>query len=233
MAGPEADLMHAALKLLVKTSSINAQVIEFTDYITPNSALVDHDIDVNVFQHEPYLRNIIKARGYPLVVVAKTFLFPMGGYSRKIKSIEQLTEGAKVAIPNDPTNGGRALLLLAHYGVIVLKDEHKKDISLFDIKENPKRLNFMELDAALLPVIIDDVALVFATSTFAAKIGLLPQRDALLAEDASSDYVNVMVTREDNKEDERVQQLINAFQSEVVKARSEELFSGSAIPGWE
>ncbi|MDD7805094.1 MAG: MetQ/NlpA family ABC transporter substrate-binding protein [Endozoicomonas sp. (ex Botrylloides leachii)] len=233
MAGPEADLMQVAIKQLKKNTGIKAKLVEFSDYVAPNMALTDGSIDVNAFQHRPYLDSMIKERGLKLAVVGNTFLYPIGAYSKKIKNIAELKHGAIIAIPNDPSNEGRTLMLLDHEGLITLKDSHDLEATPADIIKNPKDLHFKELDAAQLPRSLDDVDLAFINSTYAVPAGLLPSRDALLLEGSKSAYVNLIVSREDNKTDPRIIALVHAYHSEAVKKKAEELFHGSAIPGWQ
>lgn len=232
MAGSEADLMKTALVVAEKKYGLKAELVEFGDYITPNIALEDGSIDVNAFQHKPYLDSMVKDRGFKLKPIAHTFVYPIGGYSSRIENISELKEGALVAIPNDPTNEGRALLLMDQAGLITLKSRENLEATPVDIIENPKKLTFMELDAAQLPRSLQDVDLAFINSTFAVPAGLLPTRDAIILEDADSPYVNWIVAREDNATDPRVQELVKAYQSDVVKQKAEEVFKGAAVAGW-
>lgn len=233
MAGPEADLMKVAAATAEADYGVKVQLVEFSDYIAPNTALSEGSIDANAFQHRPYLDSMVNDRGFELAVVGNTFVFPIGGYSSKIENISELPDGARVAIPNDPSNEGRTLILLHNEGLIKLKDINNLEATPRDIVENPKNLNFIELDAAQLPRSLNDVDLAFINSTYAVPAGLLPSRDALLIEGKDSPYVNIIVSRENNKEDDRILQLVKSFQTEAVEAKAEELFKGSAVAGWK
>lgn len=232
MAGPEADVMKVAASAL-KDKGIKVELIEFSDYISPNMALSDGSIDVNAFQHKPYLDSMVKDHGFKFAAVGNTFIYPIGGYSKKITHIDQLKEGAKIAIPNDPSNEGRTLILLHNLGIITLKDPANLEATPADIQSNPKKLQFIELDAAQLPRSLEDVDLAFINSTYAVPAGLLPSRDALMVEGKDSPYVNLIVAREDNKNDPRILALVKAYQSDAVAKEAEKLFKGNALPGWK
>ncbi|WP_263078506.1 MetQ/NlpA family ABC transporter substrate-binding protein [Endozoicomonas sp. Mp262] len=233
IAGPEADVMQVAADTLKNEKGIDVKLVEFSDYVSPNIALSDGSIDVNAFQHRPYLDSMVQDRGFKLVAVGNTFIYPIGGYSKKITHIDQLKEGAKVAIPNDPSNEGRTLILLHNRGLITLKDINNLEATPADIVENPKGLKFIELDAAQLPRSLDDVDLAFINSTYSVPAGLLPSRDALIIEGKESPYVNIIVSREDNQADPKVTALVKAYQTEAVEKLAAELFKGSAMAGWK
>ena len=233
MAGPEADVMKVAAANAEADYGVKVELVEFSDYISPNMALADGSIDANAFQHRPYLDSMVEDRGFQLAVVGNTFVYPIGAYSNKISDISELQDGAKVAIPNDPSNEGRTLILMHKKGLITLKDVSNLEATPKDIIENPKHLNFIELDAAQLPRSMDDVDLAFINSTYSVAAGLLPTRDALLVEGKDSPYVNIIVSREDNKDDERITKLVKAYQTESVEAKAEELFKGGAVAGWK
>ncbi|PXF33015.1 DL-methionine transporter substrate-binding subunit [Pokkaliibacter plantistimulans] len=233
MAGPESQVMETAAAEAKKRFDVDVKLIEFSDYVAPNVALADGSIDANAFQHRPYLDAMVRDRGFKLVAVANTFVYPIAAYSKKIKNISELPEGAQIAIPNDPSNEGRVLILLDKQGLIKLEDNKNLEATPLNIAENPKKFKFVELDAAQLPRALDDVDLAFINNTYAVPAGLLPTRDGVLVEDKDSPYVNVFAAREDNQNDPRLQKLIEAYQSEAVAARAEELFKGTAIPGWK
>lgn len=232
MSGPEADVMKVATDTL-KEQGTEVELVEFSDFVSPNVALADGSIDVNAFQHRPYLDSMVRDRGFKLVSVGNTFVYPIGGYSRKLTSLDQLSNGARVAIPNDPSNEGRTLILLHNRGLITLKDVSNLEATPADIVNNPKALEFVELDAAQLTRSLEDVDLAFINSVYSVAADLLPSRDALIVEGKESPYVNLIVAREDNKDDARVQALVKAFQSEKVEKRAEELFKGGAVAGWK
>ena len=184
VSGPETDLVEVAQKVALDSYGITVKIIEFNDYNLPNEALQDGSLDANVYQHLPYLKAASKAHGYDLEVIGKTFVYPTGIYSKKIHALKQLPHKALIALPNDPSNEVRALLLLQKAGVITLKTKHPT--STQDIANNPKQLRFKELDAAQLPRILLDVDAAVINTTFAVPAGLSPTRDALFLEDKHS-----------------------------------------------
>jgi len=232
ISGRESELMETAAKIAKEKYGLTVQIVTFSDYATPNIALNDASIDVNVFQHKPYLDTQVKDRGYHLVPVGNTFLFPLAGYSKKIKQLDQLSEGAKIALPNDPTNLGRALLLLQKQGLITLKENVGLTATPLDIVNNPKHLQFTELQAAQLPRSLDDVDIAIINTTYATQISLLPTRDGLFVEEKDSPYVNIIVAREDNQNRKEVQEFVRAYQSAEVLTQAQQLFEGSVIQGW-
>ncbi|VBB06992.1 nlpa lipoprotein [Lucifera butyrica] len=230
-AGPHTEIMEAVQKVAAK-DGLKLEIVEFNDYIQPNVALSQGDIDMNSFQHQPYLDNVIKDRKYDLVTVAKTVIFPMGLYSQKIKNIADLRPGAIVAIPNDPTNGGRALLLLAKAGLIQLKPGTGLKAAVSDIVENPKNITVKELDAAQIPRSLPDVDLAAINTNYAMTAGLVPTKDAIAMEAADSPYANILVCRSRDRDDRNIQKLIKAYHSPAVKQFIEEHFKGSVVPAW-
>ncbi|KEI72334.1 MetQ/NlpA family ABC transporter substrate-binding protein [Endozoicomonas elysicola] len=233
MAGPEADVMKVAVDIAKKDHNVDVELIEFSDYVSPNVALSDGSIDANAFQHRPYLDSMVRDRGFKLVAVGNTFVYPIAAYSKKLKDISELKDGAKIAIPNDPSNEGRTLILLHQRGFIKLNDVNNLEATPADIVENPRNFQFIELDAAQLPRSLDDVDMAFINNTYAVPAGYIPTRDALLVEDKDSPYVNIIVTREDNKEDPRVVALVKSYQTDTVEAKAAELFKGSSVAGWK
>ena len=206
----------------------------FNDYVLPNEALSKGDIDANAFQHKPYLDQQIKDRGYKLVAVCNTFVYPIAGYSKNIKSLDELQPGSQVAVPNDPTNLGRSLLLLQKVGLIKLKEGVGLLPTVLDVTENPKNLKIVELEAPQLPRSLDDaqIALAVINTTYASQIGLTPAKDGIFVEDKDSPYVNLIVTREDNKDAENVKKFLQAYQSEEVYQEANKVFNGGAVKGW-
>ena len=230
-AGPHAEIMDVVKKVAEK-DGLKIEVVEFNDYIQPNVALSQGDIDVNSFQHGPYLDNIIKDRKYDITALAKTVIFPMGIYSTKIKNIAQLPEGAIVAIPNDPTNGGRALLLLEKINIITLKPGAGLNAAVTDIIENPKHIIIKELDAAQIPRSLADIDMAAINTNYAITAGLVPTKDAIAIEDSNSPYANILATRTSSKDDPAMQKLIKAYHSVEVKDFIQEHFKGSVTTGW-
>ena len=212
---------HAAILNLVKedlkANGIDLQVVEFTDYVTPNDAVEAGDIDANYFQHLPYLESFNKEKGYHLVNAAGIHVEPFALYSRKIKKLDDLKKKALIAIPNDPTNEGRALLLLQEAGLIELKKDAGITATPLDIKKNPKKLKFKEIEAASLPRVLDDVDGAVINGNYAIPAGLSAKKDGLFIEGSSSPYVNVIAVKAGNESKEEIQALIEALKSEKVK----------------
>lgn len=233
ISGPETELMEVAQKVAASKHDLKIEIIAFSDYAMPNEALSDGSIDANAFQHAPYLDAAIKSKGYKIVAIAKTFVYPMGVYSKKVKKIGDLKEGATVAIPNDPSNEGRALLLLEKAGLIKLKANVGTNGTIIDIISNPKKLVFKEVEAAQLTRALSDVDLATINTNYAMLAGLLPSRDALLMESPDSPYANLIVVRESQKDDPNLKKLVESFQSEEVIKKAETLFKGQAIPAWK
>ncbi len=233
-SGPEYNLAQAAQKVAKDKFNLDVELIAFNDYVVPNEALNQGDIDVNAFQHKPYLDEQTKQRGYNLAVVGKTFVYPIAAYSRKIKSLEELQPESTILIPNDPTNGGRSLLLLEKVGLLKLKEGVGLLPKVIDIADNPKNLKILELEAPQLPRALDDnnVTIAIINNTFSSAAGLVPGRDALFIEDKESPYVNLIVSRADNKDEEKVKKFVSAFQSAEVEQAAIDVFKGGAIKGW-
>lgn len=231
--GPEYQIAETARKVAKEKFGLEVELVSFNDYVMPNAALDQGDLDANVFQHGPYLEDQVKQRGYKIVAVGNTFVYPLAGYSRKISSLSNLREGNTIVIPNDPTNGGRALLLLQKEGLIGLKDGVGYTPKVVDIVENPSKLKIVELEAPQLPRVLDDKAVTIAVinNTFATQAGLL-LKDGLFAEDKNSPYVNLIVAREDNKDSENIKKFIQAYQSDEVATVADAVFKGGAVKGW-
>ncbi|WP_445157352.1 MetQ/NlpA family ABC transporter substrate-binding protein [Halomonas sp. E14] len=232
MSGPESEVMEVAVQIARDRYDLTVQVIEFTDYVSPNAALADGSLDANAFQHEPYLRSMIEDRGYNLAVAGYTFVYPIGAYSTRHEAIEALPERALIALPNDPTNGGRAMILMHNAGLITLDDPENLEATPVNVVENPQNFRFREIEAAQLPRVLPDVDLAFINNTFAQPAGLRLD-DALIREGAESPYVNLIAVRAGDEEREEIRQLVSAYQSEEVAQRAYELFDGGAVPGWE
>lgn len=233
ITGPDTELMKVAQVVAKKRYNLEIKIVEFSDYAMPNTALNDGSIDANMFQHIPYFEEAKKARHYDLTMIGKTFIFPMGLYSEKIHTIDQVSEGATIAVPNDPTNETRALLLLQKTGLITLKPGVGLDLNSMSIENNPKKLVIKPLNAAQLPRVLPDVVLAAITNTYAIPAGLNPKKDALFLEGADSIYANIVVIRTKDKNDPRFQQLLQALHSPEVLVKAKELFNDQAIPAWE
>ena len=229
--GEHAEIMEEVAKVAAP-KGLNIEVIEFSDYVVPNQALNDGDINANSFQHRPYLENQIKDRGFELVEIGTTITTPMGVYSDKIKDLADLPDGAKVAIPNDPTNGGRALLVLQELGVIKLAEGTGLVPSPLDVTENPKNLSFLELDAAQLPRTLADADIAIINTNYASASGLNAKEDAIASEKADSPYVNIIVVRKGDENASWVQPLLEAYHSPEVKKFIEDKYQGTVITSW-
>lgn len=205
----------------------------FSDYVTPNQALANGDIDLNSFQHQPFLDAANAKSGTDLVSIGKTYLAPLALYSHKYKKAADIPDGAKIAIPNDPSNGGRALLLLQQQGWIKL-DPNKSatKMTVQDIVENPHHLQIVELEAAQLPRSLDDTDASVINAGYAISAGLNSKRDGLVVEDNTSPYVNIIVARAKDKDNPAYQKFVKIHQSQVVKDFINEKFSGELIPEW-
>ncbi len=229
--GPHAQIMEVVKKVAEK-DGLKIQIVEFSDYVQPNVALNQGDIDINSFQHLPFLENMVKDRKYDLVMLSKTFTFPMGIYSKKIKNIKELKDGAVIAIPNDPTNGGRALLLFEKAGLIKLKPGLGHKASVVDIVENPRKFKIRELEAAQIPRTLEDMEIAAINTNYAMSAGLVPAKDALILEDSSSPYANILAVRGKDKDNPLYKKFLKAYQSEDVKKFVTEQFKGSVIVAW-
>jgi len=233
-AGPEYKLAETAQRVAKEKYGLDVELISFNDYVMPNEALHQKDIDVNVFQTRPYLDDQSKNRGYDFAVVGNTFVYPMAGYSRKIKSIDELKKDDTIVIPNDPSNLGRALLLLEKVGLIKLDEGVGLLPTAQNIRENRLNLRILELEAPQLPRTLDDeqVTVAIINNNFAASNNLTAKRDGIFTEDGQSPYVNIIVCRSDNQADSKIQKFVQAYQSTEVEATAEEAFKGGAIRGW-
>ncbi|KFF10953.1 methionine ABC transporter substrate-binding lipoprotein MetQ [Chryseobacterium soli] len=233
-SGPEQEIAETAKKVAKEKYNLEVELVSFNDYVVPNEALNNGDIDANAFQHKLYLEEQSKQRGYKLAAVGNTFLYPIVAYSKKIKNISELQNGSTVVIPNDPTNGGRSLLLLQKNGLLKLKDNVGLLPKVTDIVENPKQLKIVEIEAPQLPRVLDDKEVVIAiiNNNFAAQAGLDANQFGIFKEDKNSPYVNLIVAREDNKNAEKVKNFVKAYQSDEVLKKAEEVFKGGAVKGW-
>ncbi len=228
---PHAEILKFVQPQLAK-EGVELKVKEFTDYIQPNVQVAEKRLDANFFQHQPYLDEFNKAKGTDLVSVAGVHLEPLGAYSDKLKSLDALPSGATVVIPNDATNGGRALLLLDKAGVIKLKDNGNILSTVKDIVENPKNLKFRELEAATIPRVLTQVDLALINTNYALEAKLDPKKDALVIEGSDSPYVNILVARPDNKDSEAMKKLVEALHSPEMKQFINEKYKGAVVPAF-
>lgn len=211
---------------------LTIEIVPFTDYVLPNTALADGDLDANSFQHQPYLDQQVKDRGFDLKTLAKNFVEPMGIYSEDYQSLDDLPDGAQIAIPNDPTNGGRALLLLEREGLIGLTKGVGLTPSPLDIAENPKNLKFTEVDAAQLPRVLPDVAAAAINTNYALEAGLNPLKDAIAIESANSPYANIIVVRGENLDASWAKTLVASYHTDTVRQFILDRFEGAVVPAF-
>ena len=233
MSGPDEQVLEAAKEVARERYGLHIQIVQFNDYNLPNAALSDGSIDANIFQHKPYLDAAIQANHYKLVPIAKTFIFPMGIYSSQYKSIKAIPDKAVVAVPNDPSNEARALLLLQKAGLLTLKPGASVTATANDIANNPKHLQIKELDAAQLPRVLPDVAIAVINSNYAIPANLIPTRDAIFLEGKDSQYANLIVVRTADKDQPQFQALIKAMHSQEVLHAANKFFAGQDIPAWK
>jgi D-methionine transport system substrate-binding protein len=225
---PHVELLNQ-VKDQLADQGITLEIVEFTDYVKPNLSLNDGEIDVNFFQHLPYLEDFNEERGLDLVSVAGIHVEPMGLYSEKIKSLDALTDGAVISIPNDAVNGGRALLLLQAQGLVTIDPAAGLEATEADITDNPKGLVIQAIEAAQLPRTLADVDAAVINGNYAIEAGFNPIADALILEGGDSPYVNILTTRADNADDPKVQALVEAMQTEAIQAFIEETYQGAVV----
>ena len=232
IAGSEAQVAEVAAKVAKEQYNLDVELVVFSDYITPNAALDEGSIDINAFQHKPYLDQQMQDRGYKFAIAGNTFVYPIAAYSSKIKSLDELKEGDQIAVPSDPTNLARSLMLLEQQGLLKLKEGADLSATVLDIVSSPKNLKIVELEAPQLPRSLDDVSLAIINTTYASSINLSPEKDGIFVEDKESPYVNLIVAREDNVNAENVKTFIKAYQSEAVYQAALEIFKGGVVKGW-
>lgn len=230
-AVPHAELLEFVKPALAK-EGVELKIKVFTDYVQPNVQVAEGRLDANFFQHQPYLDEFNASRGTALVSIAGVHVEPFGAYSSKIKKLDELSEGAQVVIPNDATNGGRALLLLQKAGVIKLKAGAGITATVKDIAENPKGIKVRELEAATLPRVLAQVDLALINTNYALEAGLNPTKDALVIEGADSPYVNILVTTAEKKDNADLQKLAKALHTPEVKKFIADKYKGAVVPAF-
>ena len=230
-AGPHAEILEVVRKTAAERG-IQIKVIEFTDYVIPNQALANKELEANSFQHEPYLKNQQAKTNWKISKVGYTIASPMGFYSKKYKSFADLPNGATVAIQNDPSNAARSLQLLHANNIIKLKDGSSVTAGLLDIFDNPKRYKFVELDAAQLPRSLPDVDAAAVNNNYAVQAGLDPVKDSIVKETNDGPWVNIIAVRDEDKDKPWVKDLVSVYQSEPVKKFVLERFKGAYVPAW-
>lgn len=216
----------------LKDKGIEIEIVEFTDYVTPNMALTDGDLDANFFQHKDYMNNFKKENNIDIVSIGAVHIEPLGLYSSKYESIDDLEDGSEIIVPNDATNGGRALILLEQAGLITLNKDAGTLATENDIVENPKNLKFTSLEAAQIPRIVEDVDAAIINGNFALSAGLVPAEDSILLEDKDSPYANIIAVRNGEENEEKFAKLLETLQSEKVREFIEENYEGAVIPAF-
>jgi len=233
MAGDEGDVWKVAAEVAKARDGFEIELVYFSDYTIPNEALSAGDIDANAFQHQPYLDEQITQRGYDLTIAGYSALFPIGIYSHKIKSLDELPDGASVGVPNDPSNEGRALRVLAQHGLITLDDPDNILVTLVNIKENPKKLDIREMDAGMVGRAIDDLDIAVVNTNWAVTVGLSGEKDGIAWEQPENNpYNNIIVVRTSDKDAPWVAKLVSAYQSEEVRTELKRVFGLNVATSW-
>lgn len=228
---PHAEIL-AFVRPQLEAQGVDLRVKVFTDYVQPNLQVEEHQLDANFFQHKPYLDAFNREHGTHLVVVpgSAVHIEPFGAYSKKVKSLAQLRDGATIAVPNDPSNSARSLLLLQRQGLIKLSDPTNILATAHDVVFNPRHLRIRELEAATLPRILDDVDLALINTNYALAAGLAPTRDALFIEGSESPYANLVAARPDNVNSPALRKLVAALRSPAARRFIQDRYHGAVVP---
>lgn len=237
VVGEKNEVWDEVIKRYEEGTGKKAELVKFSDYTQPNEALASGDIDINSYQHYKFLNEYNQAQGEEkLVAIADTMLAPLGIYSNQIKSVDELADGDKISLPNDPSNGSRALFLLQSAGLIKVNGNPGETISLEDITENPKNLEFIEMDAAQTSRSLDDVKAAIVNDNYALDSGLSPKNDSIYLEDPEDPdvkiYVNVIAARAEDKDNEAYKELVSYYQTEETKKDYDKFTNGAWIPSW-
>ncbi|MWP87626.1 MetQ/NlpA family lipoprotein [Glaesserella parasuis] len=233
MSGPEHTVAEKAAQIAKEKYGLEVEFVLFNDYALPNTAVSKGDLDANAFQHKPYLDKDSASKGLDnLVIVGNTFVYPLAGYSKKIKNVAELQDGAVIAVPNDPSNLARALILLEKQDLIKLKDNTNLFSTSLDIVENPKNLKIQEVDTSVAAKALDDVDLAVVNNTYAGQVGLNATEHGVFVENKESPYVNIIVARKDNQASEAVQNFVKAYQTEEVFQEAQKHFKDGVVKGW-
>ena len=233
MAGPEQAVAEVASQVAKDKYNLNVELVEFNDYALPNTAVSKGELDANAMQHKPYLDKDSQEKGLDnLAIVGNTFVYPLAGYSTKIKKLSELKDGAIIAVPNDPSNLARALILLEKQGLIKLKDRNNLFSTTNDIIENPKNLVIKEVDASVAARAMDDVDIAVVNNNYAGQVGLTASENGVFVEDKESPYVNIIVARTDNKDSAAIQNFVKAYQTDEVEAEAKKQFKDGVVKGW-
>jgi D-methionine transport system substrate-binding protein len=228
---PAGDILKFIQPKLAE-KGIDLKIVEFSDYVQPNLALKDKELDANFFQHKPFMDNFCKDRGAKLTALPGIFIAPIALYSHKIKDVKEIKKGDRITIPNDPTNGGRALQLLAGAGLLKLKDGIGHSAGVQDIVDNPLKLKIVEVEAATLPRTLDDVKAAVINQTYALSSGLNPVRDAIIIEGKDSPYANIVAVRTGDENRPEIKTLNDTLRSPEVKQFLLDHFKGSLVPSF-
>jgi D-methionine transport system substrate-binding protein len=228
---PHGDLLQL-IKPDLEAQGIRLEIVELTDYVTPNILLADRQLDANFFQHLPYLNDFCADRKLQLESAGQVFVAPLGLYSRKYKKFEDIPAGSVITLPNDPTNEARGLILLENKGLIKLNPKAGLKATIRDIVENPKRITFREIEAPQLPRTLDDAAAAIINGTWAMQTGFIPSRDSLVLEGAESPYANIVAVRKGDANDPRIVALLKALQTQKVKDYLNSKYNGSFVPAF-
>lgn len=227
-AGPHAIIMEK-IKEEAEKQGLKIKIIEFNDFILPNAALDQKDLDLNSYQHKPFLENQVKTKGYKIESIATTVVMPLGVYSQKLTDLSQISEGSKIAVPNDPSNESRALKLLEKTGLIKINEAELPTV--LDITENPKNLSILEIEAPQLPRVLSEVDLAVINTDWVLLAGLDPHK-ALITEGIDSPYVNVIAIRQGDESREDIKKFVEIYQSPETKQFILEKFKGAILPSW-
>ena len=228
---PQGELLKFVKPILAK-EGIDLKIFEFQDFIAPNVALDSKDVDANFYQHQPFLDNAVRQRHLNVVRVAPVHILPIAAYSNKVKNIKDVPNGARVSIPNDLSNGGRSLLLLQSAGLIKLRKGVGYEATPLDVISNPKKLKFVELEAAQVPRSLKDVDLAVVNSNYALGVGLNPLKDSIYLEDKRSPYAVVVASRKGDEKDPRIQKLVKALTSPATKKFILNKYKGAVVPAF-
>jgi len=230
-AGPHEEIVEKVQELAAE-DGLTIEVKVFTDYVIPNVALAEKEIDINSFQTEPFFDHMVKDRKLELIKVADTVTFPMGIYSDKVTDIKDLKDGAKIGLPSDPTNSGRALMLFESAGLIKVEEGVGINATIHEIAENKNNYEFIELDSAQIARQLDELDAAAINTNFAIEYGLSPAEDSIFIEPKDAPFSNLIAVRTESKDEEVVQQFIDLYRSAEVKKFVEEHFDGSIVPNW-
>lgn len=236
VVGEYNDVLEKVIERYEQATGNKVELQKFSDYSQPNEALVAGDIDLNAYQHHKFLDEFNESKGSDLISIGDTMLAPMGLYSEKIKSIDELQDGAKVAIPNDPTNGSRALFLLQEAGLIKVDGQAGELIGVDKVTDNPKNIEIIEMDASTTPRSLEDVDIAAVNDTFALDSGLDKEKSVFVEDPKSEsvkEYINLIAARKEDENNEAYKEFVKYYQTEETKKDMEEITKGAWLPAWE